>query len=192
MLSTILRCCSNLTVKDNYTIYQSYVDCLNTLLNQIITDNRLKVINSTKPTSIVACYQNGSIAPLKLKSKGWLHFSQQTCIRNSKVVVESSRYVYSKSKDPDKEDAWIFRYEYSLTPEPRVPHAHLHINADRNGETVKHIHFPTGRLSIEQIIAHLICDHKVKPKKRDWFKQLAGSHKGFIARRTDNTASLFP
>jgi hypothetical protein len=181
-----------LTAKANHTIYQGYIDYLNTLLNQIITDNRLKIINPSKPTSLVACYQNESITPLKLKSKGWLHFSQQTCIKGGRVVVEYSRYVYSTSKDPDKEDAWIFRYEYSLNPEPKVPHAHLHVNATRNEKTIKHIHFPTSRVSIEQIIAHLIIEYGVKPKKRDWFNQLAESHKGFIDRRTDKAANLFP
>jgi hypothetical protein len=181
-----------LTVKDNYTIYQVYIDYLNTLLNQIVTDSRLKVIHSSEPTSVVACYQKQSIIPLKLKSKGWLHFRQQACIEHGKVKVKSCRYQYSTSKDPDDEDAWIFRYDYSLTPDHHVPHAHLHVNAYMNEKTIKHIHFPTSRLSIEQVIAHLIIEHNVKPKKQDWFSQLAASHKGFINQRTDKSADLFP
>jgi hypothetical protein len=140
----------------------------------------------------VACVQNLSIIPLKLQSRGWLHFRQQACIKSGRVIVENCRYSYSLSSDPDDENSWIFRYEYCLTPEPHVPHAHLHVNARRDGRTIKHIHFPTGRLSIEQVIAHLILEHKVKAKKKGWLEQLAQSHHGFTERRTDETAKLFP
>ena len=182
-----------MTTKSNFSTLQAYVDYLNSLLNQIITDSRLTVLNASELQSLVTCFQNSSIQPLKLKPKGWLHFRQQTCIKNGRVIVERCRYAYSLSSNPDNEDSWIFRYEYRLIPdEIYVPHAHLHVNAQRNGKTLKHIHFPTSRLSIEQVIAHLIIEHKIKPKCSDWFDCLAKSHEGFAIRRTDPHQKLFP
>jgi len=104
--------------------------------------------------------------------------------------VEECRYIYSLSADPDNEEEWIFRYEYCLKPERGVPSAHLHFNGTHNDKPMRQIHFPTGRISIEQIIAHLIIEHGIIPKIPTWFDLLAESHKGFIKRRTD--PPLFP
>ncbi|MCX5990914.1 MAG: hypothetical protein NTZ04_01065 [Chloroflexi bacterium] len=143
----------------------------------------------------ITCFQNGNFLPLVLKPLSYLHFRQLACVDNrSKIIVEECRYTFSKSPNPDDESKWIFRYEYSLKPEPNkiIPHAHLHLNAFRNDKTIKHMHFPTGRLSVEQIIAHLIVEHQIKPKMADWFKLLDDSHKGFTKRRNDLALALFP
>jgi hypothetical protein len=138
----------------------------------------------------ITCFQDGAILPLRLKPQGFLHFHQLVSVRSGRVIVEDSGYRYSLSENPDDEDQWIFRYEYSLSPEENVPHAHLHVNAKRDDKPLRHIHFPTGRLSIEQIIAHLICEHGIESKRADWLNFLANSHRGFLNRRTD--PPLFP
>ncbi len=119
-----------------------------------------------------------------------MHFHQLVSVRSGRVIVEDSGYRYSLSLNPDDEEQWIFRYEYCLNPEENIPHAHLHINATRGNEALRHIHFPTSRLSIEQIIAHLIFEHGVQPKRPDWLDFLTESHRGFTKRRTD--PPLFP
>ncbi len=170
----------------NIRILQNYVDYLNEVCNQIITDSRLVILNQ----KYITCFQDEAILPLRLKPQGFLYFHQLVSMRSGKVIVEDCGYRYSLSSDPDDEEQWIFRYEYSLNPEKNVPHAHLHLNASRRNQELRHIHFPTGRVSIEQIIAHLIIEHGVQPKRLDWFEFLAKSHHGFTKRRTD--PSLFP
>lgn len=172
---------------------QNYVDYLNKVCNHTITDSRLIVVHiRQQPFYLVACLQDKIVLPLKLKSQGWLHFRQLVRIQSGKVIIEDCGYRYSLSPDPDDEEKWIFRYEYCLYPEEDVPHAHLHLNASRGTQDLRHIHFPTGRVSIEQIIAHLIIEHGVEPKEPDWFAVLAESHKGFTTRRTDPQSQLFP
>jgi len=147
-------------------------------------------VKAEKPFSIITRYQNKQILPLKLKPKGWLHFHQLVSVQSGKVIVEDCAYRYSLSHAPRDEQQWIFRYDYRLNPEDKYPHAHLHLNANRGDDSLRHLHFPTGRVSIEQVIAHLIIEHGVKPKREDWFEFLAKSHYGFAKRRTD--PPLFP
>jgi len=174
----------------NFQILQRYVDYLNTILNQTITDSRLTVINRGEHL-IVTRYQNKNFLPLELDPPSFLHFKQLAFVNSKgKVVVEDCRYLYSMSDNIDDEDKWIFRYEYNLKPDKNVPHAHIHLNGYCNNICIKHIHFPTGRVSIEQIIAHLILEHKIIPKQPGWFETLSDSHKGFLQRRND--PPMFP
>ena len=174
--------------KTKYQILRDYVDYLNDVFNQIITDSRLVILNQ----KYITCFQNKFPRPLKLKPRGFLHFHQLVSVRYGKVIVEDCGYRFSLSSNPDDEQQWVFRYEYSLNPEENVPHAHLHLNADRSGEQLQHIHFPTGRVSIEQVIAHLIIEHGIKSKRDDWLEYLAKSHAGFTKQRTDPQSQLFP
>lgn len=181
-----LRCYWNLPSSTNLNIFQGYVDYLNEVLNQTITDSRLVIVNQRYINS----FQNQNIQPLTLKPHGFLFFHQVVSVRFGKVVVEDSGYRYSLSPDPDNEEQWVFRYEYSLTSEVHVPHAHFHLNATMGNKQIKRVHFPTERLSIEKIIAHLILEHEVIPKMDDWLQFLSESHLRFTRLRTD--PPLFP
>lgn len=172
-------------------VLQAYVDYLNGILNQTITDSRLVIITRAD-CLIISRYQDDNFLPLELTSSGYLHFRQLACVKAGKVIVEDCRYIYSLSADLDNEQDWIFRYEYCLKPEPNVPCAHIHINGTFQNQPIRQIHFPTGRVSLEQIIAHLITEHRVIPKTSGWFKLLKESHKGFTERRSDLAAPLFP
>ena len=125
-----------------------------------------------------------------------MHFKQVLYTKSSKNIVEYSRYIYSLSRDPDEEDKWAFRYEYHMNPRDNVPHAHLHVNADwhcnsLNTNSLKKIHFPTERISIEKIIAHLIIEYGIKSKRKDWFEFLKDSHIKFATQlRTDQPVFL--
>ena len=122
-----------------------------------------------------------------------MHFRQIVRVESGKVVVDECRYIYSLSDNPDDEAKWLFRYDYSITPDKMVPYAHIHLNATSSArEDLRKIHFPTGRLSIEQILAHLICERGTSPKNENWFEILAESHKGFLKRRQDLELGLFP
>ena len=169
-------------------ILQGFVDYLNEVLNQTVTTSRLSVIRGNPPYFVVARLQDKRIRPLELAPKGWLHFRLIAMVRPDKrIIVEDAVLSYSLSFNPDDEK-WVFRYDYRLNPQDDYPCAHLHLNA---GE-LKELHFPTSRVSIEQIIAHLITEHGIKPKREDWFDLLKASHEGFVERRTDLEASPFP
>ena len=177
-------------VNVNIEKLQEYADYLNGVFNKTITDSRLVVWQRNSHLYITR--RQKGFPPLELKPKGYLHFWQRAIVQpDQKVKVEECRYIYSLSDNPYDEQQWIFRYEYSLNPDKHVPYAHIHLNACRGDIPLGHIHFPTGRISVEQIIAHLIIEHRVK-SKRGWFKLLANSHKGWMKKRTDLDLCLFP
>lgn len=169
-------------------ILQAFVDYLNEVLNQTVTASRLSVIRTNSPYFVVTRLQDKIIRPLELAPKGWLHFLLMAMVRpDNRIIVEEAVWRYSLSPIPDEEQ-WIFRYDYRLNPQDNYPCAHLHINAGH----LKEYHFPTARVSIEQIVAHLITEHGIKPRCENWFDLLKASHEGFVERRTDLEASPFP
>ena len=173
-------------------IVQEYVNHLNEVCNVTITDCHLVVINSIQQPDrfIISCYQNGVFLPLTLKPSGCLSFWQEVSVSSGKILVENYVYRYYTSPNTNDEQQ-LFRYEYSLNPDDNKPHAHLHINVKGGGKNLKRYHFPTGsRLSIEQVIAHLIMEHKIEPKCTSWLEVLAISHHEFLKIRNEPT--LFP
>jgi hypothetical protein len=148
--------------------------------------------------SLITRFQGKRFLPLELKPRGFLFIRQEVTLFRDNVRTESAIYRFQLSENDDEND-WVFRYEYDRVEGLTKPHAHFHINATDNveGRDVSKLHFPTGRLSIEQIIAHLILEHGVEPlarTKEDALARLSESYRQFIARRTDlNTEPiLFP
>lgn len=134
----------------------------------------------------VTCYQHGELLPLTLKPNGCLDLYQEVSVSDDKITVENYVYRYSPSYAPGKEPQWLLRYEYHRNPEGHIPHAHLHIIANSGGKSLGRVHFPTGgRVSIEQIIAHLIYEYNVTPKCENWLEILDESHRGFLEKRGD-------
>jgi hypothetical protein len=79
-----------------------------------------------------------------------------------------------------------------LDPEARYPAGHLHVNAEPRNyiriETVKDfpsLHLPTRRLSLEEILWHLINEHipgASNADKEEWFELLNESKAGYEER----------
>lgn len=179
--------------KINIEPLKEYASYLNSIFNQTVTDSRVTVFqNKNNSVLYITRHQNLVVLPLELKPHRYLHFMQRATVQpDDKIRIEECRYAYSLSDDPDNEKSWVCRYEFSLAPNKfRYPHAHIHVNAKEHD--IKHIHFPTGRISIEQLLAHLIIEHHVEPRDINWFKLLAESHKEFIKKRTDTELYLFP
>lgn len=115
------------------------------------------------------------IEPIPLANSGFLKFEHVVRVLDSlgperklnKMTTLSYSYQYSATspEDPD----WILRYEYEvepLNPKAKYPAGHLHVNAKPENydrvETVKDfpsLHLPTRRLSLEEIVWHLINEH---------------------------------
>ncbi len=90
----------------------------------------------------------------------------------------------------------MVRYEYSLAPLPNQPHAHLHVNAvhKHSGASLDRLHLPSGLISLEQFLAHLLMEHEVEPlrgvSQEDALATLRHGHEEFSSRQTDR--ALFP
>ena len=154
---------------------------------------------------ITRTQSSGRRPPLELRPSGYLSFFQMVRREIEEggeddpsrhhVIVEQAVYVYSPTRDVDRD--WVFRYEYERSPVPPRPHSHFHLNAQAlTGKDLSDLHFPAGRLSIEQILAHLMHEHGVIPKPPltvdDAIAKLAVTHRIFQTRRTDLTDAPFP
>lgn len=141
------------------------------------------------------------IEPIALKNAGFLKFEHVVRVRDdpgperdvNKMATISYGYQYSTTS-PDDPD-WVFRYEYEaepLDPRSKYPAGHLHVNAEPKNytriETVKgfsSLHLPTRRLSLEEILWHLMNEHTPgisDADKDEWFELLNESKAGYEER----------
>lgn len=73
----------------------------------------------------------------------------------------------------------VFSYHWQPShPEVKFPHLHVEPHA------FKKAHFPTGRISLEEVLRLLITDFGVQPLRSDWDKVLAKTHQKFATYRT--------
>ncbi len=126
----------------------------------------------------------------------FLYVSQEIRIQNGRINLANCHYRFSTSPDLRDEAAWVVRYEYSLDPLPNQPHAHLHVNGvhKHTGAPMDRLHLPSGRISVEQFLAHLLIEHGIEPlpefSREDALMALRHGHEEFSRHRTD--FALFP
>ncbi|GEM_PF-6328184 len=184
-------------ISDN-RFFSVYIDVLNETLNKTITVSRLTMqsIRGSKSRA-VGRFAGVDVLPLELKPSGnCLFVSQDIHREDNKVIVESCTYRFSRSDDPSDEEAWVFRYDYVRFAGNNHPHTHIHVNANHRftGQDLHHIHFPSARLSLEQLIAYLILEHGVEllsgVNHDEAMRLLQRNHTEFMRRRTDH--EVFP
>ena len=173
-------------------VIQRYVDYLNRVINSTISQSRLTAVGYTSAYRLIARFQNQELLPLQLSPSGWLHFQQLVRPVGSHVEVASAKYVFSHSKSPDDEKAWLVRYDYDREPPPNRPQSHMHVNAACRGKSLSRLHFPTERVSVEHVIAFLIQELDITCCHEDPMGFLGESYRGWIERRTHHETCVFP
>jgi hypothetical protein len=99
--------------------------------------------------------------------------------------VTTAEYSYTYLLPPGSDDDWLLRYDYvpeeAANPEYKYPVAHVHFNGTSEPydnfkmpekKPLPKIHFPTGRIALEDFIEYLIIEHKV-PTQHDEQEALA-------------------
>lgn len=80
-------------------------------------------------------------------------------------------YRYQAGHDLDDPKP-LFVYEYNRNAPAQFPRCHLHVHATPHHDTppkpFSRLHLPTRRITLEQIVWHLIHDHGVQPRRPDW------------------------
>jgi len=173
------------------------VDYLNGVVNLSVSDDRLVLLEENRLNTLVVPYKGGHVTPLELRPRGVLFFQQILHLERPKtgpkVILDECAYTFVT--DADDEDSWVFRYEYNRSGYSKKPHSHFHVNAVHPKNEAIHfdrLHFPAGRLSLEQILGHLVLEHGVELKTAKAWGILEKSHKGFSRRRTDLEDAPFP
>ena len=82
-----------------------------------------------------------------------------------------SAYRYQAGHDLDDPKP-MFVYEYSRNAPQAYPRCHLHVFAAPDHYPLERpfprLHLPTRRITLEQIVWHLIREHGVQPRRDDW------------------------
>ena len=93
------------------------------------------------------------------------------------------------------DDEWIWEYHYARVRSAHgdrllPPRCHLHVNADSGGlqdhaQPLRQLHLPTRRITLEQIVWHLVTDFDVEPRKKDWRQILECNEERFRTIQAD-------
>lgn len=122
--------------------------------------------------------------PLRLENDNYLLIFQRLCLRREQkfLTTREYRYVYQSSESPND---WIFRFEYEREPEGDNPYprAHIHLNACpttySGAKEFDKLHLPTGRVTLEDILRHLVIEHAVQPVSPNWEQKLKQTEAAF-------------
>ncbi len=167
---------------------QAFVDHLNAVLNQTVTDARLSLLalpddeHAFEITRLVGAAR----APLDLLGSPLRLF-----VRHTVVVCDghcrTESYGY-RLQSGEAAGSWLLRWEYFRDPpRPDYPYslAHLHVNGSfAGGEPIAPLHIPASRVPLESVLWHLIAEWGVLPRGDGWRALLGESVDGFQRRRT--------
>lgn len=131
-------------------------------------------ISGGEPLWFIAHCQNKLPVPLPLVNGSFLFLQNNLVLRRSQKYPATLyyKYQYQATEDPD---SWIFRYEYEREPGDDYPYplSHVHVNAKpASYDGVKlfpDLHLPVPeRVTIEDVVRHLITEHDVGPISPTW------------------------
>lgn len=122
--------------------------------------------------------------PMRLANGSYLYAYQRLGLRRPERYLTTLEYHYVYQRTDD-DDSWIFRYEYQREPGDKYPYplAHLHLNAVPEGypgpKPFPRLHMPTGRVTIEAVVRHLLDEHAVPALSPNWREMLSAAEGAF-------------
>ena len=111
--------------------------------------------------------------PVRLSNGMYLNVQIALQVTRSPPRLETmaATFTYQAGGDLD-EPRPVFEYHYERNARSGYPRCHVHVHATPNHYTPKRsfsrLHLPTRRLTLEQIVWHLIQEHGVQPLRDDW------------------------
>jgi hypothetical protein len=134
---------------------KTYVDRLNRSLNGSISKDRLHAFPlATSGTALIA--NSSRIDPIGLQPRGLLLVAQDVRLRTKDGTwfASTTRYEYDYFLTPDASVA-----SWHWHPGRRVDEPHIHVAAQHSsGLHLRKHHFPTGRVSLEDVLLFLLSD----------------------------------
>ena len=119
--------------------------------------------------------------PVRLSNGMYLNVQMTLCVNHDpdsgppRLQTLRSAYRYQAGHDLDDPKP-LFVYEYNRSAPPSYPRCHLHVFAAPDGYALERpfsrLHLPTRRITLEQIVWHLIQEHGVQPRRDDWHEVL--------------------
>lgn len=127
--------------------------------------------------------------PLPLTNGNYLYLNHRLGLTHAEKYLTTLEYTYTLQSEADNDDSWIFRYEYKRDQPADYPYplAHVHVNAKSPGgygteqKDFSDLHLPTGRVTVEAVVRHLICEHGIEPISPNWEQTLTDTEAAFAA-----------
>ena len=183
---------AGLTGSNPAEVFKAFTKHLNGLLHATVCDASLTSIIHAHPTRAQMCFrQGGSPTAAKLHSGGWYMFLGQTLGTVKKPgktpQLRTLAYSYRIQRGPGQDDPYLFRYEYVSRELDKFlhPRHHCHISSQLRIPGKKKlldldkVHFPTGWVTIEELIRFLIHSLKVRSRRAGWDVMLKNSEEEF-------------
>lgn len=133
--------------------------------------------------------QGDDLVPLQLETES--HGALDLYISQELAAVE-----HGKGDEAFRLETWayayrlhvgehpVFRWEYEKRPKNKYPRHHVQMHTTALvGETsfdLKHLHTPTGWVTVEEVIRFMITDLGCRPLCDDWEEKLAESERRFF------------
>lgn len=121
---------------------------------------------------------------LPLVDGGFLYLYQRLVLRRKEKFLTTAEYRYTYETSQTRDD-WIFRYEYLREPGDDYPYplAHAHFNGTpekyAGGKSFPALHLPTGRVTVEDVLRHLVVEHEIGPISDSWEQTLKETKESF-------------
>jgi hypothetical protein len=167
---------------------QAFAQLVGRIINTTVSPAPITFValEGDEPIGYVAhCANKVRPVPLPLSNGHFLFVYQRLGLRREEryLTTLEYRYVYQAT---EADDSWIFRYEYQRQPEEGYPYplSHLHINATPDNyagdKDFTRLHLPAGeRVTIEDVVRHLVAEHGIEPTSPDWREVLDGAKQAF-------------
>jgi len=186
--------------------FDDFKDTLNRTLNKTVSQARLQVVLPARHarTAVITHVLQGryrEFSSIPLVNGHYLTALMEVRLTPQGVTTDKTAIAYRRSPELYGED-WIFRYEYerkqAAESDYAYPISHLHVNASPQYYAGKKpfpdLHLPTRRLSLEEIIRHLILEHDVPTlgSVEEALRFLDDQQADFERNRTDSGRPISP
>ena len=115
--------------------------------------------------------------PVALSNGMYLNVQMALQVTRDPMRLETAAATFTYQAGADLDDpSPVFEYHYERISRSGYPRCHLHVHATPDGYTgskpFPRLHLPTRRITLEQVVWHLIQEHGVQPRRPDWHEVL--------------------
>ncbi len=165
---------------------REFADLVGRVVNTTVSPYPVAFVPLERPEfeGIVGFCPHKVAEPMQLTNGRYLYAYQRVGLRRPERYLTTLEYAYTY-QETEHEDSWIFRYEYQREPHAGYPYplAHVHVNGSPAGyegpKPFPDLHLPTGRVTIEAVVRHLIEEHDVPTNSSNWPTELQETEDAF-------------
>jgi hypothetical protein len=181
-----------LTARTPREAFHTLQDHLNSVLNKVLTQYRLRFVVSRgkqDQASLVFFSPQGIPVAVPLRPSSWfLYLGQELkAVPEGKAyALRTLKYEYRVQRTPSLQDEAEVRFEFvshGLNPSASWSRHHVQFHRAyqdvRDGFSPNKLHIPTGWVTIENVIRFLITDLGVPPLIETWEEELRESEEQF-------------